>query len=154
MDIGSNDATTLKAYPKKFKLIGYDPTAKKFAKYYPKYIDYVSNFFSYKSFKRRFSNIKADIITSFSMFYDLEEPLKFMNEINQSLSDDGIWVFEQSYLPFMIKTVSFDTICHEHLEYYSLTDIVLFLLISGLVVSASIKLFNFESKNYNYSLTR
>ena len=40
------------------------------------------------------------------MFYDLEEPLKFMNEINQSLSDDGIWVFEQSYLPFMIKTIS------------------------------------------------
>ena len=123
LDIGSNDATTLKAYPKKFKLIGYDPTAKKFAKYYPKYIDYVSSFFSYKSFKRKFSNIKADIITSFSMFYDLEDPLKFMNEINQSLSDDGIWVFEQSYLPFMIKTVSFDTICHEHLEYYTLYQV-------------------------------
>ena len=74
MDIGSNDATTLKAYPKKFKLIGYDPTAKKFTKYYPKYIDYVSNFSVTKALKEDFLISKADIITSFSMFYDLKNP--------------------------------------------------------------------------------
>jgi len=57
------------------------------------------------------------------MFYDLEDPLKFMAEIKEVLSDDGIWVFEQSYLPSMLKNVSYDTVCHEHFEYYSLRQI-------------------------------
>ena len=58
------------------------------------------------------------------MFYDLDEPLKFAQEISKALDpQDGIWVLEQSYLPEMIKNLSFDTICHEHLEYYSLSQI-------------------------------
>jgi len=124
VDIGSNDGTTLKAYSKKkFELFGFDPTAKKFKKYYPKHIKYSSNFFSHKLFKKIFKNKKAQIITSFSMFYDLENPISFMNDIYKSLSDDGVWIFEQSYLPAMIKTMSFDTICQEHLEYYTLDQI-------------------------------
>ena len=54
------------------------------------------------------------------MFYDLENPLAFAKEIYDCLDKDGIWHFEQSYMPNMIKNVSYDTICHEHLEYYSL----------------------------------
>jgi NDP-4-keto-2,6-dideoxyhexose 3-C-methyltransferase len=124
IDIGSNDATTLKTYPKnKYELFGFDPTAKKFKKYYPKYIKYSSNFFSFKLFKKIFKKKRAEIITSFSMFYDLEKPITFMKDVYNTLSDDGIWIFEQSYLPSMIKTMSFDTICQEHLEYYTLHQI-------------------------------
>ena len=57
------------------------------------------------------------------MFYDLEDPIAFAREIEASLDDDGIWVFEQSYLPAMLMANSFDTICHEHLEFYSLRQI-------------------------------
>jgi hypothetical protein len=57
------------------------------------------------------------------MFYDLEEPLEFVREIFDILSDDGIWIFEQSYLPSMLEANSFDTICHEHQEYYRLKEI-------------------------------
>ena len=124
VDIGSNDATTLKAYPKsKYELFGFDPTAKKFKDHYPKHIKYSSNFFSFKLFKKIFKKKRAEIITSFSMFYDLENPITFMNDIYNTLSDDGVWIFEQSYLPSMIKTMSFDTICQEHLEYYTLHQI-------------------------------
>tara|TARA_B100000989_G_scaffold24681_1_gene15979 strand:- start:3265 stop:4506 length:1242 start_codon:yes stop_codon:yes gene_type:complete len=124
IDIGSNDATTLKAYPKrKYELFGFDPTAKKFKEHYPKHIKYSSNFFSFELFKKIFKKKRAEIITSFSMFYDLENPIKFMNGIYNTLSDDGVWIFEQSYLPSMIKTMSFDTICQEHLEYYTLHQI-------------------------------
>jgi len=124
VDIGSNDATTLKSYPKnKYKLFGFDPTAKKFKKYYPKYIKYCSDFFSFKKFVRIFKKRRAEIITSFSMFYDLERPIEFMRDIYNTLSTDGIWIFEQSYLPSMIKTMSFDTICQEHLEYYTLHQV-------------------------------
>ena len=64
------------------------------------------------------------MITSFAMFYDLENPVKFAKEIYKSLDDEGIWCFEQSYLPSMLKANSFDTICHEHLEFYYLKQIM------------------------------
>lgn len=125
IDIGSNDATTLKRYPSgDYHLIGIDPTGLKFAHYYPEEITLVSEFFSAESAMRASGGKKAKVITSFSMFYDLEEPVKFAEEIRDALDDEGIWVFEQSYLPSMLKTNSFDTICHEHLEFYALHQIV------------------------------
>jgi hypothetical protein len=58
------------------------------------------------------------------MFYDLERPLDFMRQVHAVLEDGGIWHFEQSYLPSMLAATSYDTICHEHVEYYSLGTIV------------------------------
>lgn len=125
IDIGSNDATTLLSYPKKkYQLVGIDPTGIKFSKYYPSYIKLIPNFFSYKKLKEKIKNKKAKVITSFAMFYDLENPVQFAKEIYKSLDDDGIWCFEQSYLPSMLKANSFDTICHEHLEFYYLKQIM------------------------------
>ena len=57
------------------------------------------------------------------MFYDLERPIDFMREISEVLEDDGVWVFEQSYMPLMLERNSYDTVCHEHLEYYALKQI-------------------------------
>ena len=57
------------------------------------------------------------------MFYDLEDPNLFVSDIYEILEDEGIWHFEQSYMPTMIKHNSYDTICHEHLEYYTLTNV-------------------------------
>lgn len=124
LDIGSNDATTLKCYPKGTgQLIGIDPVGEHFNKYYPDHIHFIPGFFSAELIKTHYSNFQARVITSFSMFYDLENPLQFMREIKEILSDNGIWVFEQSYLPTMLKQISYDTVCHEHLEYYGLKQI-------------------------------
>ena len=60
------------------------------------------------------------MVTSIAMFYDLESPVEFAANIARLLNKDGIWIFEISYLPLMLLQNSFDTICHEHLEYYSL----------------------------------
>lgn len=57
------------------------------------------------------------------MFYDLEDPMGFMQEVYEVLADDGIWVFEQSYMPTMLEMNSYDTVCHEHLEFYALVQI-------------------------------
>ncbi len=124
IDIGSNDATTLKAYPEgKYQLIGVDPTGVKFKEYYPKNIQLVPDFFSAKAIRSILNGKKAKVISSFSMFYDLEDPVQFAQEIADSIDENGIWVFEQSYLPTMLKTNSFDTICHEHLEFYAMRQI-------------------------------
>ena len=119
LDIGSNDGTFLSFFNNKFNLFGCDPTIKKFSKYYRKDINQLPFFFSSDLFK----NKKFNLITSISMFYDLPDPLNFAKEINSILHKDGIWHIELSYMPMMIKNRSYDTICHEHLEYYSLKSI-------------------------------
>ncbi|WP_445475049.1 class I SAM-dependent methyltransferase [Methanococcoides methylutens] len=119
IDIGSNDATSLKAYTGKFRKVGIDPTGKKFKQYYTKDITLIPDFFSASLLNANFPNEKAKIITSIAMFYDLESPMVFVKEIEEVLADDGIWHFEQSYMPSMLRTNSYDTICHEHLEFYS-----------------------------------
>lgn len=124
IDIGSNDGTSLQAYPSdNYQLVGIDPTGTKFQEFYPSHIKLIPDFFSSKIIPQYFGEQQAKIITSFSMFYDLEQPLKFMQEVFDVLADDGIWVFEQSYMPTMLETRSFDTICQEHLEYYGLSQI-------------------------------
>ncbi len=125
VDIGSNDSTTLRAYSsKKIKRVGIDPTGVKFKEFYPDYVDLIPTFFSKKVFCDKLGKeAKAKVVTSIAMFYDLESPIKFMEDIKAILAEDGIWHFEQSYMPFMIKNVSYDTICHEHLEYYALQQI-------------------------------
>lgn len=124
LDIGSNDSTLLQAYPKNTAiLVGMDPTGKKFKEYYPDHINLIPEFFSAKSFKKIFQKKKAKIITSIAMFYDIEDPLNFMKQIHEILADDGVWVLEQSYMPTMLKVNAYDTICHEHIEYYRLKQI-------------------------------
>jgi hypothetical protein len=124
IDIGSNDSTSLQAYPAdNYQLVGIDPTGIKFKEFYPAHIKLIPDFFSSKIVRENFGGQRAKIITSFSMFYDLEQPLKFMQEMFDILADEGIWVFEQSYMPTMLETRSFDTICQEHLEYYGLSQI-------------------------------
>jgi len=122
LDIGSNDATLLKAYDvSSLRRIGIDPTGNKFKSYYTDGITLVPEFFSAKSFKSKYKNEKAKIITSISMFYDLESPKTFVSDIHEILDDNGVWHFEQSYMPTMLRMNSYDTVCHEHLEYYSLS---------------------------------
>jgi hypothetical protein len=119
IDIGSNDATSLKAYSGNHRKVGIDPTGLKFKEFYTNEISLIPTFFSAKEFKNHFPDEKAKIITSIAMFYDLENPLSFVEDISACLTEDGIWHFEQSYMPSMLRTNSYDTICHEHLEFYS-----------------------------------
>lgn len=119
IDIGSNDATSLKAYETPCTRVGIDPTGTKFKEYYPDNIQLIPDFFTADKFVKIFGNQKAKIITSISMFYDLERPMDFIEDIEKILTDDGVWHFEQSYMPSMLRTISYDTICHEHLEFYS-----------------------------------
>lgn len=122
VDIGSNDSTMLQYYDKKFKRIGIDPTGKQFYEYY-KEVELIPTYFTYENFRKIYPTQKCKIVSSISMFYDLPDPVQFAIDIFNILDDDGVWTCEQSYMPTMINTNSIDTICHEHLEYYALTQI-------------------------------
>ena len=123
LDIGCNDGTLLHFYDKRLARFGIDPVAELFRKDYDPEIQVHTGFFSGQTFRALSGHEQARAITSISMFYDLEDPGAFVAEIAGVLAPDGIWVLEQSYLPSMIEQNSFDTICHEHLEYYALAQI-------------------------------
>ena len=126
VDIGSNDSTLLRAYPGGKGgpvLVGMDPSANKFREYYPPHIRLIPDFFSADTLRRRCAGQKAKVVTSIAMFYDLDSPMDFMRQIVDVLDDEGLWVLEQSYLPSMVEATAYDTICHEHLEYYALKQI-------------------------------
>jgi C-methyltransferase-like protein/putative zinc binding protein/methyltransferase family protein len=124
IDIGSNDSTLLQGYPRKdLRLVGIDPAGVKFQSYYPKHIDLIPDFFSADKVKAKYRSQKAKVISSIAMFYDLESPVDFMRQVYELLDEGGVWVFEQSYMPAMLEQNAYDTICHEHLEYYGLKQI-------------------------------
>ncbi len=125
LDIGSNDSTLLQAmYEPGITAVGMDPTGSKFKAFYPDHIQLIPEFFSAAAFFRQLGSKRAKIVSSIAMFYDLEAPMEFMSQVREVLAEDGIWIFEQSYLPVMMERNSYDTICHEHLEYYALKQIV------------------------------
>ena len=123
LDIGSNDGTLLGAYTTtRLRRIGIDPTAARFAEYYPSDAVIVADFFSASRFQE-VSDVPARIITSIAMYYDVEDPVAFAREIRDCLTPDGVWHFEQSYMPSMLRSTAYDTVCHEHIEYYSLATV-------------------------------
>jgi hypothetical protein len=124
LDIGSNDGTLLGCYPSEGpELVGMDPTGRKFRPYYKPHIQLITDFFSAAKFREKFGRRKARIVTSISMFYDLPRPMDFVRDVTDILADDGIWHLEQSYLPSMMEANAYDTVCHEHLEFYALGQI-------------------------------
>src|SRR6266508_3799831 len=100
-----------------------DPIAGRFRHLYRPGIRVIADFFSAGRFQREMGSQRAKIVTSSAMFYDLENPLEFVEQVSTVLDDEGIWHFEQSYLPLMVSQTAYDTICHEHLEYYGLRQV-------------------------------
>lgn len=128
IDIGCNDGTLLQNYKElPIRSVGFDPAKNmvQFSKQTGATI--ITEFFSAEEFIKNYGSEKAKIITSIAMFYDLEDPNQFVDDISKILHPDGIWILELSYLPLMLSQNAFDTIVHEHLEYYHL-DALEFLL--------------------------
>lgn len=120
LDIGANDSTLLQGYRTPgLERVGMDPTIVKWRQYYPEDIRAVADFFSAERYRTE-GLAPAKVVTSIAMFYDLDDPVAFARQVRASLADDGVWHFEQSYMPSMLRANSYDTICHEHVEYYSL----------------------------------
>ena len=142
LDIASNDGTLLNFYSKNITTFGMDPLVKKFESNYKK-IDYkISDFFSAIKIKK-ITRKKFKIITALSVFYDLLNPNKFLNDVNEILDDSGIFLLEFADLASIIKYNMFDTFCHEHLEYYSLK------VISKMCKKNDLRIFDIKTNSIN-----
>ena len=142
LDIGSNDGTLLNAYRKDLHRVGIDPTIKKFRKYYDEEITTIADFFTSEKYLSTYGD-GAKIVTSIAMFYDLEHPAQFVKDVHDVLAPDGIWHFEQAYMPSMLRSTAYDAVCHEHLEFYSFT------VINNLLQRCGMKVIDVEMNGTN-----
>jgi len=141
LDIGCNDGTLLKYYPKEYIKFGIDPSD--LVLEVSGDIKVIQDFFPSEYLLKEMKGTQFDIITSIAMFYDLEDPIHFVKKLKDILSKEGVWIFEMSYMPSMLKLNSYDTICHEHLEYYSLA------VIEYILRKMEMKLLKAELNNIN-----
>ena len=138
LDIGCNDGTLLRTYTSKVFKAGFEP-AKNLIDYAKISTDkIINNFFTLENFQNEFGNKKCKVITSIAMFYDLEDPNTFVNDITKILEEDGIWIIQMAYLVPMLELNAFDNIGHEHLEHYS------FIPLKKLLEKHGLTIFNVE----------
>jgi len=144
VDIGANDGTLLRSYQKKgLILVGFEPATNLIKDTEKRTTKIINDFFNYNSYIKEFPYRKAKIITSIAMFYDLENPNEFVEDIVKVLQEDGVWIIQMNYLTTMLENNAFDNIVHEHLEYYSLNSLQFLLEKHGL------KVFDVELNNIN-----
>lgn len=125
LDIACNDGTMFRFIPDHFIKLGIDPCDDSYLETSTSVANVVvQDFFSKTAYnKTGYGDKKCKVITTIAMFYDLDDPIEFINDVYNILDDDGVWVVQMSYTPLMLKQMAFDNICHEHVYYYSLTDI-------------------------------
>ncbi|MFZ4762216.1 MAG: class I SAM-dependent methyltransferase [Alphaproteobacteria bacterium] len=145
LDIGCNDGTLLDCYRHihGVNAVGIDPSSGQFAAVFPPHAQLLVDFFSAKRVRELIGDKKIKIITSIAMFYDVDNPLGFMQDIRSLLADDGVWEMEQSYLPDVVENMTYDTICHEHATYYRLEQI------AWLAERADLTIIDAEMNNVN-----
>jgi len=149
VDIASNDGTLLKGYKKYVVAVGIDPIINKYKKFYEKKHYKINNFFSADAFLKINLKKKAKVITALSVFYDLRDPNKFLKDISKIIvKENGLFLLEHADLYSIIKYNLFDTLCHEHLEYYS-TEVIL-----SMVKKNNLKIIDIERNNINGGSTR
>ncbi len=144
LDIASNDGSLLKFYSKNINTFGIDPILEKYKSEYKKINFKVADFFSAQKITN-LTNNKFKIITALSVFYDSENPGKFIQDVKKLLLKDGIFLLEFADLASIIKNKMFDTICHEHLEYYS-TEVIF-----KLCESYNLRVFDINQNDINGS---
>jgi hypothetical protein len=123
LDIACNDGTLLKNVPFDFIKLGIDPADNSYYNESSKVATVVQDYFSKSSYEKTgYGDKKCKVVTIIAMFYDIENPNHFCKDINNLLNKDGLWITEFSYLPLLLKNLTYDQICHEHVTYYSLSS--------------------------------
>jgi len=141
LDIGCNDGTLLRHYRDGTERYGVDPSD--IAAEIGAGVNVINTLFPSEQAMARLPKGGVDVITSIAVFYDLEDPSAFANAVAALLSPGGVWVLEMSYLPLMLLQNSFDTICHEHVEYYSLS------VLDFIFARAGLRVFRAEVNDIN-----
>ena len=133
LDIGCNDGTLLECYPEGLNLVGVDPAQNLNLSAERKWA-FVCDYFSEVGALMASDGNLFKVVTAISVFYDLDDPVGFCQEVRHVLAPDGVFIVQMNYLPEMLKSGGVDNVCHEHLTYFSLGSLVAVFARAGLDV--------------------
>lgn len=133
LDIGANDGCLLSQVPESFVKVACEP-ASDFTDQLQEHAEIVVP--DYFTRDRMVANGvgQCDIITSAAMFYDLDDPGRFVADIAKTLTPGGVWINQLNDAPTMMKRNAFDAIVHEHLCYYDVPTLARMYAKHGLVI--------------------
>lgn len=141
VDIACNDMTLLSFYPESCLRIGFDPALNLPRR--AQNLVFINDYFNADRFPFEAPFNKAQIVTSIAMFYDLPDPPAFVKDVAKILHPEGVWIMQINDLKSMLELNAFDAICHEHLEYYSIADVI------NLVHAEGLQVFRIEHNDVN-----
>lgn len=123
LDIGSNDGTLLRSYKNNnAKTVGVEPADNLVDAGQTGVDCFIHDFWNYETYDENVGK-QAKIITALGMFYDLDDPNKFIGDIGKALAPDGVFVAQLMCLQDMYQLNDVGNLAHEHLEFYSLKSL-------------------------------
>ena len=125
IEIGSNDGTMLKNFPKEnYKSIGFEPSKNVSDKAKAEGINSINNFFNQSNISQITEyHSKTDIIYASNCICHIPDLNDLIKSIEILLSKNGIFVFEEPYLGSMFEKVSYDQIYDEHIYMFSINAV-------------------------------
>jgi methylation protein EvaC len=130
LEIGCNDGVLLKPLSKLgIKCIGVDPATNVIKSLInAENFTIINDFFSEQlATTLKVKHGKVDAILSSFSFAHIDDMIDVMKGIKIMLKKDGVFVFEIYYLGTLIEEMQYDMIYHEHMSYYSLKTLRIFL---------------------------
>lgn len=124
IDIGANDGTLLRGYKVQgLNTVGFEPARNLYDYGKIGTTKIINDFFNHEAWLSSFGQQKVKVITAIGMFYDLDDPNSFLDDVCKCLDDQGVFIIQMMYMPFALERNAFDGICHEHLEYYTMRSL-------------------------------
>jgi NDP-4-keto-2,6-dideoxyhexose 3-C-methyltransferase len=131
LDIACNDGTLLCQVPRRIYRLGVDPVTKFKALAEECADEVIADYFRPDALPPTFT---ANVVTCSSVFYDLDDPGAFVEDVKAVMAPRGVWVIQQNYLGAMIANLSLDNVCHEHITYWSLAALTRLMRRHGMAV--------------------
>lgn len=141
VDIGSNDGTLLRVFQKLgARTLGIDPARDIASAATAEGIETLQAFFDVDVAERIVAERgHAQLVTANNVFAHADNLSGITAGVQRLLSEDGLFMFEVSYLVDVIRKTLFDTIYHEHLAYHSVRPLIPFLATHGLELIEAIR---------------
>ena len=145
IEIGSNDGTFL-GYVKQLsnvKTLGVDPSKFMCELANQKNIKTFNDFFNLKNskiIKDRYG--KFDLLYAANVFNHIDNPDNFLKGCSVVLKDNGVIILEVPDLESLFRNCGFDTIYHEHRQYYSIDSL------KKILIKNNYKLLSYEKIDY------
>lgn len=134
VEIGSNDGSLLRFYQERgCRVLGVDPARDVAARATADGAETLPTFFTSQLAQEiKEQRGPAAVIEANNVFAHADELRDIVRGVHTLLADDGVFVFEVSYLIDIVEKCLFDTVYHEHLSYHSVEPLVRFFRSEGL----------------------